>query len=199
MPAPEDPVGYEYLAPLLLQLDKVEAYQHCRNEMLRRFGNTSEPRTAAHLAKACLILPPNADELAVTAKLANVAVPTGTDSDSRAFGLFARGFAEYRQSHFARAADNLKQVLPLDPGSACEAETYLVLAMAQFQLNESNESKASLAKAVDLVDHSLRRPGDLKEDWDDWIIVHVLLREALALIPDVQSQAAALARGHACP
>jgi hypothetical protein len=117
------------------------------------------------------------------AKMAGVAGSVETNAEDRDFNLFAKGFAEYRQAHYAGAAESLKQVISLDPGSSCRAETYLVLAMAQSQLNQQASSRESLAKAMDVVDHLLRKAGHLEDDWNDWIIIHVLLREAAPLIP----------------
>jgi len=181
--APEDHIGYMYLAPLLLQLDDVAGYKNCRAQMLRQFGSTSDPRIAERMVKASLILPAAADEMATIARMAGVAVQIETNADRRDFNLFAKGFAEYRLGHYAGAAEWLRQVIPLDPGSSCRAETFLVLAMAQFQLDQPAASRESLAKAVDVVDHSLRQVGHLEDDWNDWIIIHVLLREALTLTP----------------
>lgn len=40
-----------------------------------------------------------------------------------------------------------------------------------------------MTKAMDIVDHSLLKEGHLEDDWNDWIIIHVLVREATALVP----------------
>jgi eukaryotic-like serine/threonine-protein kinase len=181
--APEDHVGYMYLAPVLLQLDDVAGYRNCRSQILRHFGNTSDPRIAERMVKASLILPAAPDEMAIIARMADVAVQIETNAPGRDFNLFARGFAEYRQGNYAGAAESLKQVIPLDPGSSCRAETLLVLAMAQFQLGQPAASHESLAKAMDVVNHSLRKEGHLEDDWNDWIIIHALLREAGKLMP----------------
>jgi hypothetical protein len=61
---------------------------------------------------------------------------------------------------------------------------YLLLAMAQTQLGQTAASRESLARAMDVVDHSLRKPGHLEEDWNDWITIHILLREASTLMPE---------------
>ena len=152
--------------------------------MLQHFGGTTDPRIAERMVKASLILPASADEMAVIARMAGVAASVETNADGWDFNLFAKGFAEYRQGNHAKAAELLKQVIPLDPGSSCRAETFLVLAMAQARLGQSADGRESMAKAMDIVDHSLRKAGHLEDDWNDWIIVHILLREAAALMPD---------------
>jgi eukaryotic-like serine/threonine-protein kinase len=181
--APEDHVGYMYLAPLLLQLDDVAGYKDCRAQILQHFGSATDPRIAERMVKASLIVPATTDELKVIARMAAVAVQIETNAAGRDFNLFARGFAEYRLGHYADAMEWLKQVIPLDPGSSCRAETLLVVAMAQAQLNQPAPSRESMAGAMDVVNHSLRREGHLEDDWNDWIIIHALLREAGILIP----------------
>ena len=56
--------------------------------------------------------------------------------------------------------------------------------MAQARLGQTADSRESMAKATDVVDHSLRKEGHLEDDWNDWIIIHILLREATMLMPD---------------
>jgi tetratricopeptide (TPR) repeat protein len=185
--APQDHVGYMYLAPLLLQLNDAAAFKNLRAQILQHFGNTSDPRTAERMVKASLILPATDDDMATIAKMADVATQIETNADGRDFNLFAKGFAEYRLGHYATAAEWLKQVISLDPGSSCRAETFLVLAMAQAQLDQTAASHESWTKAMDAT-KSLRKVGHLEDDWNDWIIAHVLLREAATLLQPVPAQ-----------
>jgi serine/threonine protein kinase len=181
--APQDHMGYMYLAPLLLQLDDVASYKNLRMQMLRQFGNTSDPRIAERMVSASLLLPPTEDEMAVIAKMADVATTGDTNGDGWGFNLFAKGFAEYRQGHFATAAEWLQRIPPLDVGWNCRTEAYLVLAMAQFQLHQPEASHDSLAEAVHGLTQKLSKAGHLDEQWNVWIAGHLLMREAEALIP----------------
>jgi serine/threonine protein kinase len=181
--APADHMGYLYFAPLLLQLDDVAGYRHCRAQILRAFGNTSDPRIAERMVKASLLLPPTADELATIAKMADVAGHGEVNGDNWGFNLFAKGLAEYRIGHYATAADLLRNVLPLDTGSQARAEAYIVLAMAQYQLGQATQSHDSLAQAAILM-NKLPKAGRLDEEWNIWVTLHLFMREALALIPD---------------
>ena len=124
--APDDHVGYTYVAPLFLQLDDVAGYKNFRAQMLQHFGGTADPRIAERMVKASLIIPATADEMATISKMADVAASGETNADGWDFNLFAKGFAEYREGNPARAAELLKQVITLDPGSSCRAETFLV-------------------------------------------------------------------------
>ena len=181
--APDDHIGYMHLAPLLLQLDDVAGYKNVRAQMLRQFGGTSDPRIAERMVIASLILPPAADEMKMIAKMAEVAVNTETNTSNWGFNLFAKGFAEYREGHYDTAAGLLKKVLPLGVGSQFRTEVYVVLAMAQSQHGQTNESRESLAKAVDLLNQHLPKAGNLDEAWNHWINIRVLMREAETLVP----------------
>ncbi len=157
-------------------------YKNLRTQILRQFGNTADPRIAERMVNASLLLPPTADEMAVIARMADVATTGDTNSDGWGFNLFAKGFAEYRQGHFATAAEWLQRIPPLDCGWNCRTEAYLVLAMAQFQLHQPDASRDSLAEAVHGLTQKLRKAGHLDEQWNAWIADHLLMREASALI-----------------
>ena len=56
--------------------------------------------------------------------------------------------------------------------------------MAQQQLNHSEEARTALARGVEIVKAKLPRleTGVLEDNWADWLIAHILLCEAQALI-----------------
>ena len=185
--APEDQIGYQFLAPLRLQMDDVAGYKDCRTQILREFGGTSDPRTAERMAKVSLILPPSPEEMTVIAKMAEVALQGDTNEDEWAFNLFAKGLTEYRQGNYTEAADFLRQAEPYDAGQYVHAEAALVLAMAQFQLNDMAGSRKSYSEATDIMRRTFPRAGHLDDEWNDWINFRVLLREAVELMPDIAS------------
>jgi len=180
--APADHVGYFYLAPLLLQLGDLEGYQRCRTTILHQFGDTSDPRIAERMVDVSLILPPSERELATIATMAEIAGHADTNSDTWGFSLLAMGFADYRGGHYATAADRLQKMIPLDVGLHCRTEAHLLLTMAQFQLGQRAESRAALGAATEAVNHQLPKTDHLSVEWNHWIIIHVLMREAEALI-----------------
>ncbi len=189
--APEDHIGYMHLAPLLLQLGDVEGYKNCRTQILQHFGNTTDPRIAERMTTASLTLPPTADELAVIARMADVAGKGEVNGGNWGFNLFAMGFTEYRLGHFSQAAELLQQAIPHDTDSYCRTEGYLVLAMTQYQLGQAKQSQGSLSNAVDMITHHLPKAGHLDEEWYEWIAVNSLTKEAVALIPGADALAAA--------
>ena len=71
-------------------------------------------------------------------------------------------------------------------GHSRYVQAYMVLAMAQYQLNQHEEARAAFAKGVEIEEAKLPKldSGDLGPGWywRDWIIAHALMNEAKALI-----------------
>jgi eukaryotic-like serine/threonine-protein kinase len=182
--APDDHIGYMYLAPLLLQLDDAPGYKNLRAQILRQFGKTTDPRVAERMVKACLIVPANADEMMTLSKMINIAASVSTNSDNWGCNDFSKGLAEYRLGNYADATNWLEKVLPADIGSSRRAEAYFILAMADCRLGESAAGRDFFARGAKKV-NELPPAGHLEEDWNDWIILHILQRQAEALMPMV--------------
>ncbi len=188
--APGDHIGYQYLAPLLLQMNDVEGYKACRAQILREFGNTAHPLIAQRMVLASLILPATDDEMKLIANMADVVANDDTNSDVYGLNLLAEGFADYRLGHYKNAVDVLRKATPMDIGPNCRTEAYFILAMARYKLNRLDDSKESFAKAVSDLKTKMRPEGHLDEEWNHWITAHFLMREAAAMIPDAQIPAA---------
>jgi len=185
---PPEHMGYHLLAPLLLQVGDVPAYRrHCQR-ILSTFGRTTDPTIAERMAKDCLLLPPSAADLETIAKLADTALGAGPNHPKWGYFQFVKGFAEFRQGHFTEASDWLQKVLALGGDARRNAEAAFLLAMAEQKAGHPAEAQAALSKGVETVNTKLPKPGksDLGDDWNDWIIVHLLLREAKTLIEEGQ-------------
>ena len=189
--APDDHIGYQYLAPLLLQLNDVDGYKACRAQIFREFGNTTHPLIAQRMVLASLILPATDDEMKVIAKMADVVAGDDTNSEVYGYNLLAEGFAEYRLGHYKPALALLRKAEPMDIGSNCRTETYFLLAMARFKLNRLDDSRESFASAMNDLKTKLAQEGHLDEEWNHWITAHVLMREATALVGSNESGATA--------
>ncbi len=182
--APEDHVGYQNLAPVLLQMDDVDGYKALRAQILRRFGDTTDPRIAELMTKASLILPASDDEMKTIAKMAEVAAGGSTNDPDFGHNVFAKGFAEYRLGHYKNANKLLRQADNMDIGPYYRTETYLLLAMARSHLGRVQDSTESFRDAADEMKTQLIPKGGLDSyGWNDWIAIHVLAREALASLP----------------
>jgi tetratricopeptide (TPR) repeat protein len=133
-----------------------------------------------------LLAPAAGHELEVARKLAQTAAKTATNDEFWAWSPFVAGLAYYRSGRFAGAADWMEQALAKagsDP--ARDADSYMVLAMAQHQLEQTDAARVSLSKGAEIVQSKLPSlsSGDLGEKtWQDVLIANILLREAKALI-----------------
>jgi hypothetical protein len=123
--------------------------------------------------------------------LANQAVTLGKDSQLVYYFQLVKGLAEYRAAHFASAVDWVDKSIgqPATVGGTSpdwnrDVAACSVLAMAQYKLKRSDEARAALAKCVDIVNTKLPKleNGALGENWIDWLVAQILLREAQTLI-----------------
>jgi tetratricopeptide (TPR) repeat protein len=179
--APDDHYDYELLAALLVQSGDQAAYQRLCASILARFGDSSNPTIAERMAKSCLLTTYSGADLTAVSKMADAAI---TKNKSNLFLQLTKGLAEYRQGHFASAEEHLQIALGgRNPYLNAGAE--LVLSMAQYQLKQSDQARASLDKGAELVDSKMPKidQGEIGDDWwNDWIINRALLREARELI-----------------
>jgi tetratricopeptide (TPR) repeat protein len=182
---PANHLDYHALAPLLVKSGKLEAYRENCRQALARFREAGNANVAERMVKDCLILPPSGVDSAVVDRWAERAVTIGKDSRDLPYFQFAKALAEYRQGRFASTVDwTQKALVKLGGDSFRDAQAYMVLAMAQHQLKQGDESHAALAKGLEVVDTHLPKleSGDIGDAWIDWIIAHALMSEARGLI-----------------
>jgi serine/threonine-protein kinase len=162
-------------AEFCLFLGREEEYCRTRQELLSRFGSTTDPRVAARAARTCLLLPVTGDELRRAVSLAERAAavePSKNPYDYPLF-VFAQGLAEYRQGRFDRAVAAMRG----DAGSMRGPAPRIVLAMALHRSGQTTEARKALAAAVQVPEWTVN-PLRILNDWS----FHVLRREAEALI-----------------
>ena len=179
---PSDHLAAHHLAPLLLQMGDVPAYQRHRDRMLRQFSDTADPVIAERIAKDCLILPPPTADLEALGKMANTALTVDSIHKSWADVYFVKGLAEYRQGHFAGAVEWLQKVLREKRSGSRNVEAQMVLAMVQHQLKQTDDARATLAIGLQTAERLKKAGEDLGDDWNDWIIAHLLIHQAQALV-----------------
>jgi tetratricopeptide (TPR) repeat protein len=181
---PADHLNYHELAPLLVQSSDLQAYRQLCAQALAQFGGTTDPVIAERIAKVCLLWPSSGVDLKASAALAETAVEVGNSNSVLAWFQCVKGLAEYRQGHFAGAADWMGKVL-INPGNPfLESHALLVLAMAQYQLRQAGQARASFAKAVTFQGTKLPKleNGDTGWDWVNLLIERALMKEATELI-----------------
>ena len=168
--------AWDGYAELSLYLGRDDEYRWARQELLKRFGKTSDPYIADRTGRACLFMPGTDEELQNAAELIGTAISadrTKVESWAPFYFSFAQGFLAYRQGRFQESAAIVKG----DAGRVLGPARGLVLAMAQFQLGQTHEAQASLEKAVKSFDWEPSK-ADAREAW----MYHILRREAEALI-----------------
>jgi serine/threonine-protein kinase len=162
-------------AELCLFLGEEEEYRLARQDLLRRFGGTSDPYVAEQTARAVLLAPPSEEELRMAVALvdrAAAADPT-TNEWVYPYFLFAKGLAEYRRGNFEDAISIMKGKAAKVLGPCPR----LVTVMARFRLGDKQEARTTLAEVISTIDWSMARV----RSHDQWLW-HVLRREAEALI-----------------
>jgi serine/threonine protein kinase len=169
------------LAPLLAEKGGTNIYGQRCAQFLKQWRETNNPSAVVD----CLLVPASEVDLPSLAALARSALATNTPAPQQAAWQLALSLAEFRQGHFAEAADwaskTLAEAQGLGEARAAQAEA--VLALAQQKSNHPDDARASLAKAKQILDTKMPPPesADLGSFWPDWVAAQVLLREAQAL------------------
>jgi tetratricopeptide (TPR) repeat protein len=175
-------------ACLWLMFDDTDMYRRYCRELLNRFGQTDDPAVAERIAKSCLLIADAVEDLAPVVRLVDRSVIGTENHEARRYFLLTRGLAYYRTGDFEAAVEILKKCLkPENPDIACDGLAYLVLSMAHHKLGNVNESAKSLAKSREILDVPTRPAidsGNLGSEWHDVVIMHILRREAEALLKD---------------
>ena len=186
---PDDHRVWHSLAPLLVQDGRLDEYRQLCRKSLERFGNTTEPYTAERISKDCLILASSGADLGLLGKMTDVAVGANTNQRDLAWFQLVKGLFEYRCGNFARAKDWAEQALAkaeANPGATADLDVQaeMVLALARFQLGQTKDAQAALARETAQAEAKLPKleSGDLGAGAGNWIMAQAFISEAKALI-----------------
>jgi tetratricopeptide (TPR) repeat protein len=182
---PDDHEVWHWQAATLIQAGQLGAYRELRRKCLERFGNTSDFNIAERTAKDYLIAPSTDAGLETASQLAETALGANPDHSDMIWIRLAKGLAEFRQGHFASAAEWMEKVLAdAGPLPNRDAEASLVLAMARHQLKQTSQANAAFLKGQDILETKTPKleSGDLGPDWIDWVFAHALLNEAKTVV-----------------
>ena len=105
--------------------------------------------------------------------------------------LHALGLANYRAGQYEEAIKCSNKSLAFDPSQ--RAGCWLVMAMAHQQLGHTDEARRCLGTARRII--AVKNPENLDQQTSirqpaDWVGVHLLSREAVALIENSTVEAA---------
>jgi len=185
--APDRPEHWFEHAVLRLAVGDVAGYRSVCGKMLEAFPKNNQQVWLEFTAHACALAPDGPAEEARALQLAETRMSAMPDTP---WSEHVLGLALYRAGRFAAADVRLRHGLASDPGWEFSVLDWLVLAMAIQQLGRPDEAQRWLERADRWVTTRLRdRPGGadraIPENWQ-WragILLHLLLREARALIP----------------
>jgi eukaryotic-like serine/threonine-protein kinase len=172
------------LGPLLVEADDQAGYASFRRRLLSQFSGSDDAETAAETAMG-MSLVPGESGLATSSQLAESAVTRGTNHVRLPYFQLVKGLVEYRQGRFDSAVEWAQKSLA---GSGTNYTTAVsagaVLAMAQQQLKQTEEARKALSQAAELSETKLPKleSGDLGENWPEWLIARILLREAKGVV-----------------
>jgi len=167
--------------------------------MMTSFRDANAPGPLGATAEACLLAAGTRSDYEAAGHLADRAFELGKNSYWASNLRFIKGLAEYRAGQFGSAVDWVSQSInqpTMVRGPRPDAAAYLVMAMAQHQLQRPGQARAALANGAEIVNAKLlkRENGTLDEYWPDWLIAHILLREAQPLVEGQPSAPSAEAK-----
>jgi chemotaxis protein histidine kinase CheA len=171
------------LAPLLAESGEPDAYGKECAQFLKQCRETNNPA----VAKDCLLAPAHEVDLTSLAALISTAFAASASEPRQAAGKLLLSLIEYRQGHFAEAADwaakSLAGAAELGDNAAAQADA--VLSMAQQKLNHPDDARAALDKGQQILDTKMPKPegADTGGQWPDWVTARLLLHEARGLVP----------------
>jgi WD40 repeat protein/tetratricopeptide (TPR) repeat protein len=177
---PDAPKLWQGVAYLRLQLGDREGYRQVCARLLERFGRTTDPRTASQVARLCVLVPNVGADLSRPVQLAETAVASAPRHSEY---LYTLGLVLYRCGRFDQAVACLTES-QADRGDAVAA--WLLLA-STHHLRHAEEARFWLDKAARRLEQAGReRPpdGTPRFSWDERLEIHLLRREAEALLND---------------
>jgi serine/threonine-protein kinase len=162
-------------AELCLFLENEGEYRSAKQDLIRRFGTTTNQFIAEKTARALLLALPSKDELQTAIDLVDLAIAAKANTPEWIYPyfLFAQGLAEYRQGHFQTAIT----IMEGEAGTVMGPCPRFVTAMAKYRLGDEDEARVTLDTALKMANWDLSHV----RSHDQWIW-HIVRREAEATI-----------------
>ncbi len=173
---------YHTLAALLAMAGDRPAYEQVCKRMVTKFVDSKDPYVSERIAQDNLLLPSAGADLELMDKLADKAVTAGTGTDGLPYFQACKAMSHYRMGNFSEAIAWGKKAAASSTGFA-QAKALAVVAMAHWQLRQTNEAIATLGNGDALAPvFSNEKNDDLGESWVAWMMARISLDEAAKLI-----------------
>jgi hypothetical protein len=143
-------------------------------ELLRRFGNATDPAQANSVAWSCVVAPDAVGDREAPVRLAEAALARCPQGE-RGEVLTTLGAALYRAGRFEEALRRLNEGFQTHGGGGVPKE-FAFLALAHHRLGHRDEAQRWLDKLIASRAHEASSPS-----WDD-VEISILHREAESLI-----------------
>jgi serine/threonine protein kinase len=187
---PTDHYRYHTLAALLAMIGDRSGYEQVCNRLVTKFADSADPYVSERIAQDCLLLPNSGADLALMDKLADRALAAGYGTDGFPYFQACKAMARYRLGDFSGTIDWGERAVK-SPASFARAKAYAALAMAHWELGQSDEARSALAKGEALAPGISPESGveDLGESWVAWLMARISLDEAARFINAVGNNA----------
>ena len=172
------------LGAALMESGERKEYERFRQEIVSRFGSTTNP-FPDRLIKSCLLLSANPqllEDLKAAADAAEKSLADGPAS-GEPWTSSALALLEYRRGNDARTITFCTRCLSSrgangPPGALANA----VLALAYWRLHQPAEANKVLSQAQERINLAFKKglnlnPNNDQENWFDWVLARILLRE----------------------
>ena len=184
---PDNPLAWYTRAGLLAFTSENSAYRELCQDMIARFGTSSDRVVCQHTANACLILPDSGVDPKRAITLVARALADGVPPQHVSWFSVSRGMAEYRARNFEAALTWLEQARAQlrDDFPVGRAIAELFSAMSLQKLGRAAEARAAFDRADALIESRLPHSGldDLNPGGlENWLICQCARREARRLL-----------------
>ena len=142
---PGEPEYLGYYGPVLLLAGESAGYRRFCGTVLKRFGQTKNPRAAYLAARSLGLKADNGIKPAEGLRLASLAVQS---SPKTPWYLHAMGMTHFRAGEYKQAILRLRESLNADPNWPGRVCNWLGLALAHQKLKHAEEAKEWLDKAA---------------------------------------------------
>lgn len=162
-------------AELSLYLGKTDEYRRVRTEVLKRFGDNTNPRTAEPIARMCLLLADDSAESKRGVQLAEQAASAERlkPSEYAGYTYFVEGLAAFRTHKLDRAIE----LLSGDAAKVMGPCPNFIIAMALQQQGHHDQAQ-QLLTATEAGASGSDQAADRRDEW----IKQILHREAIEQI-----------------
>jgi serine/threonine protein kinase len=183
---PDEHYNYHRRAGLLVMIHDRSNYEQLCQILLTKFGNPRDPYVAERVAQDCLLMPHSGVDLALIDKIADSAVTLGSHESALPYFQACKAMSSYRLGRFSEAVDWAEKAAGSSIPEA-QGKAFAVLAMADWQLGQTQSARVMLAKGDVLTPNIFATldNADIGESWVAWLFARISLDEAAALIQSV--------------